>query len=142
MTAKLDVRLPQRQLLPRRHRDLLLDDVDAGHELRDRMLHLDACVHLHEVERTIFVEEELHRAGGVVSDLARAAHCDIAQTLAQRRSDGGRWRLLDELLMPALRRTITLAQVDEVAVAVTQHLDLDVTWIRQVFLDVYAGVAE
>src|SRR5262245_55528016 len=44
--------------------------------------------------------------------------------------------------MPALSRTIAFAQVDDVAVSITEHLNLDVSRIRQVLLDVHAGVTE
>ena len=40
----------QRAALARRDRDLLGDEVEAGHHLGHRMLHLDARVHLEEVE--------------------------------------------------------------------------------------------
>ena len=45
-----DVVLPDRQLLPRRDADLQLDEVDAGDHLGDRVLDLQAGVHLHEEE--------------------------------------------------------------------------------------------
>ena len=51
----------------------------------------------------------------------RAAH-PPAQLLGQRR----RGRLLDQLLVAALDRALALAEVDDVALAVAQHLELDV----------------
>ena len=49
--------------------DLLLHQVDAGDHLGDRVLHLDARVHLHEVEGAVLVEE-LQRADPAVAELA------------------------------------------------------------------------
>ena len=43
--------------------DLLLDDVDAGHHLGDRMLDLQARVRFHEVEAAVRIHQELERAG-------------------------------------------------------------------------------
>src|SRR3712207_8614617 len=48
--------------------DLLVHEVDAGDHLGHRMLHLDAGVHLDEVELAVLVQE-LDRAGaGVLQD--------------------------------------------------------------------------
>ena len=51
--------------------DLPLHQVDAGDHLGDRMLHLDARVHLEEIERAVLVEQELDRPGVHVADRAR-----------------------------------------------------------------------
>ena len=44
----VDVLLAQRERLALRDQDLLADEVEAGHELRDGVLDLDPGVHLHE----------------------------------------------------------------------------------------------
>ena len=43
--------------------DLLLDDVDAGHHLGDRMLDLQPRVRFHEVEVAARIHQELEGAG-------------------------------------------------------------------------------
>src|SRR5581483_1410546 len=55
---------------------------------------------------------------------------------------GRRRRLLDQLLVAALKRAVALAEVDHVAVLVGKHLDLDVPRIRQVALEIYGRVRE
>ena len=45
----MEIFLTQSQRLAGRDADLFLNDVDAVHHLGDRMLDLDARVHLHEV---------------------------------------------------------------------------------------------
>ena len=47
---------------------------------------------------------------------------DLADVLAQLGADGGRRRLLDQLLVAALDAAVALAQVDDVAVLVGQDL--------------------
>ena len=47
--AQADVLLANRERLPGRDQHLLADEVEAGHELGDGVLDLDARVHLHEV---------------------------------------------------------------------------------------------
>ena len=51
-------------------------------------------------------------------------------------------RFLDDLLVAALDRAFALAQMDDMAVLVAQHLDLDVARIGDEFLDEDAVVAE
>ena len=68
----LDVVLRGGQLLPRRNADLPLDEVPAGDHLGDRVLDLQAGVHLHE-EELVGVgggDDELHRSGADVVDAA------------------------------------------------------------------------
>ena len=61
-----DVFLLERQRLAGGDADLRLDQVDAGDHFRDRMLDLDAGVHLDEVEVALLVDDELDGAGVVV----------------------------------------------------------------------------
>ena len=48
--------------------DLLADEIDVVALLGDGMLHLDAGVHLHEVELLVLVEQELDGASAFVVD--------------------------------------------------------------------------
>ena len=50
---------------------LRLDEVDAGDGFGDRMLHLDAGVHLDEVELAVFVHQELDRARVLIADVGQ-----------------------------------------------------------------------
>src|SRR5262249_58594931 len=100
-----DLLLTERQRLARRHADLLPDQVDAGHQFRYRVLHLNACVHLDEEEVVLLVEQELARPGVVVAGGPAHLHRRLADgpPHALREVWGG--RLLHQLLMPALERT-------------------------------------
>ena len=49
--------------------DLALDDIDAGDEFGDRVLHLHARVDFDEVELAVLIHQELHRAGVGVSGM-------------------------------------------------------------------------
>ena len=51
--------------------DLPSHQVDAGHHFGDRMLDLEACVHLEKIEMAVFVEQELDRPGIGVADTLR-----------------------------------------------------------------------
>jgi hypothetical protein len=54
--------------------DHLLDQVDAGDEFGDRVLDLQAGVHLQEIKTLVLAGDELDRAGGIVAD--RLGECD------------------------------------------------------------------
>ena len=51
-------------------------------------------------------------------------------------------RLLDQLLVAALDRAVALAEVDDIAVRVGEHLDLDVARVVEVALEIDARVGE
>ncbi len=118
--------------------------VEAGHQLGDGMLHLQARVHFQEVEAAVLVHQEFHRAGVVVAGGARGAHGGFAHGAAHLRMlrHQRRRALLDHLLMAALDGALALAQVDHVAVAVAEDLDFDVARALDQLLDVDFGVAE
>ena len=121
--------------------DALLDDVDAGHHLGHAVLDLDAGVHLQE-EVLALLEQSLDRARAGVADRRRGLGGDLADLGPQLLVDGRGGRLLDELLVAALERAVALAEVDDVAVGVGHHLDLDVAGVGQVALEVDGGVGE
>src|SRR6185503_15707565 len=105
---------------------LVRDEVAAGDELRHRMLDLEAGVHLEEEEGAAVREEELARPGALVADGLRDPERRVGEAAAGRRADGRRRRLFEDLLVAALDRAVALAEMDAVAVAVEQELDLDV----------------
>ena len=61
---------------------LRLDQIDAGDEFGDRVFHLDAGVHLDEVELAVFVHQELDGAGVLVADFGEAAAEGAANLVA------------------------------------------------------------
>ncbi len=106
------------------------------------MLDLQPRVHLQKVEIAVAVDDELHRAGAPVAD--RLGKRDGLR--AHRGARGGveerRRRLLDDLLVAALDGAFALAEVDDVAMRVGEHLDLDVPRLLDELLDEDAVVAE
>jgi hypothetical protein len=82
---EFDVALAEPELFARRDADLGLDDVDAGDQFGDRMLHLDARVHFDEIELAVLVQE-LEGACTAVIDLAAGLGAALAD---MRESRGG-----------------------------------------------------
>ena len=71
-----------------------------------------ARVHLEEEVLAVRVEQPFDRPGRAVPDGPRGLDRDRADPRSQLVVDGGRRRLLDELLMAALDRAVALAEVD------------------------------
>jgi hypothetical protein len=102
-----------------------VDEVESRHQLRDRVLDLQAGVHLQEKE-LVARQEELHGPGVLVARRARQARRGVAHAFAQSVGQGRRGGLLDHLLVPALDRALPLVQMDHVAVPIGEDLHLDV----------------
>ena len=96
------------------------------------MLDLHARVHLDEVEGAV-LEEELEGADAVVADLPAGLRAALADLGDQRLDRSGRRRLLQHLLVAALQRAVAAAEPDGVAVAVGEHLDLDMARMARNF---------
>ena len=122
--------------------DHLLDKIDAGDELGDRMLDLEPRVHLQEIKAAVLPGDELDGAGEIVADRLGERDCLLAHAGARCLVEQRRRRLLQDLLIAALDRAFALAEIDDVAVLVAQHLDLDVARIDDELLDEHAIVAE
>ena len=72
----------QAQPPPRGDRNLRRDDVDAAHGLGDRVLHLDARIHLEEEELLARgVDQEFHRARAAIFQSHGEAHRGLVQAL-------------------------------------------------------------
>jgi len=85
--------------------DLLFDEVTAVDFLSDGMLHLDAGVHLHEVEISVIVDKILDRAAVFVTNLFGQLDGSFRHALSKllilRKQRGGSF--LDDFLVSALK---------------------------------------
>ncbi len=106
------------------------------------MFYLDTGIHLHKVEIAFGVEQELHCACTGITDRLGSLYRTFTKVLTllgcQNRARG----LLDQLLVTALNRAITFAEVNDITVIVTKNLDFYVPWVFTVFLDINVRVAE
>ena len=110
-----------------RDADLGPDEVHPGHLLGHGVLDLDAGVHLDEVEAAgVLVVQELHRPRVEVVRLARDGERVADKLLALRRAEPGGRGALHDLLVAPLHRAVALEEMDDAAVRVGEHLDLEV----------------
>ena len=120
----------------------VVDEVDPGEHLGDRVLDLDPAVDLDEVGVALAVDEELERAHVLVAGRDDGADGAFGELGPGGDVERRRRRLLEDLLVPALDRAVALADVDAVAEAVDRHLDLDVAVLVEPPLEVERVVAE
>jgi hypothetical protein len=73
------------------------------------------------------IGDELDRPGADIVHGLGGLHGRGADGGAGRGVHARRRGFLDDLLMAALQRTVALEQVDDIAMAVAEHLHLDVT---------------
>ena len=105
------------------------------------MLDLDARIHLDEVEFAVLVEK-FDRPDADIAEFGHRARDDGADLLALRRVERGRGAFLPDLLVAALQRTVALAEMNRAALAVAEHLDLDVARLGEIFFEIDRVVAE
>ena len=112
------------KMLARRDLNLLFDQIASVDLLGDRMLDLDARIHLHEIEMPVVVDEELDRAGIGVADVLRQLDRRGAHSCAQfgRHQRGG--TLLDDLLIAALDGTIAFPEMNDAAMFVSRKSEI------------------
>ncbi|MCY1560282.1 hypothetical protein D9M68_974020 [compost metagenome] len=80
------------------------------------MLHLQAGVHLQEIEVLVLADHKLHRARALVLHRLGQGHGLLAHGLARGVRNEGRRGLFDHLLVATLDRALAFIQVDHVAV--------------------------
>ncbi len=130
VAAQLDILLRDGQRLAFGDGELQMDEVEAGDELGDGVLDLQARVHLEEVEVL------LPRRGGTrwcrrwCSRRERELDGGLAHAAAQIFADDGGRRFLDHLLVAALHGAFAFAEVEAVAVMVGDELYLDVARLK------------
>ena len=121
---------------------LRADQVDVGDLLGDRVLDLDARVHLDEHVAAVGGEQELDGAGVDVADLLGEGDGVGAHPLAQLRVEVRGRGDLDDLLVASLHGAVALEEVDDVALAVGEDLHLDVPRADHGLLEEHGRVAE
>ncbi|AIL00295.1 hypothetical protein P797_35190 [Pseudomonas aeruginosa VRFPA04] len=142
MPAQFHLLLPQRQRMALGDADLPGHQVLAGDQFGDRVFDLQAGIHLQEVEATILAEKKLDGAGAHVVDRGRGLHRRLAHGATQVGIEHRAGGFLDDLLVAALHRAVAFAEVEQVAVAVAEHLDLHVARARHGPLQDQLGAAE
>jgi hypothetical protein len=108
--------------------ELKLHQVQACDAFGDRMLDLDAGIHLQKERGTGLVQHKLNRTCAYVINRLRGPHSMVQQIrttlLATLAIKSRAWGLLDHFLMPSLNRALSLPQMNAVAMLIGENLDL------------------
>jgi hypothetical protein len=128
--------------LAQRHQDLIADQIQPRDHLRHGVLDLQAGIHLHEVEVATGLDQELHRSRVHVAGLTGDPDGCLSDPGPEVWVDHGGRSFLDQLLVPTLHRTVSLAEEGDVAVGVGQNLPFDVMGSFDVALEIDLGPAE
>ena len=147
MAAKPDLVLRFRQDFAGGDPQLPFDEIDAGDHFGDGVLDLQPRVHLHEPEAVGSqpprrIDDELDRAGAGIVDGPGRLDRGVGHRAAHLPRHAGGGRLLDHLLVAALRRAVALEQMHGIAVIVAEYLDFDVPRLVDIFFDQHVIVAE
>src|SRR4029078_12789286 len=84
MSVDGELVLGERQFFARGHAQLPFHEIEAGDAFSDRMLALEASIHLHEIERAVSIEQELDRAGPDIADGFGGGERGFAHAVAER----------------------------------------------------------
>src|SRR5438876_4416502 len=90
------------------------------------MLYLQPRIHLQEIKVAGLIEKEFAGSGVYIAGGPRGAHCCLTHFSSEIRRDRNTRGLLDHLLKAALDRALALAERENVAVGVSEDLNLDV----------------
>ena len=127
---------------PLRDADLLADQVDAADHLGHRMLDLQPGVHLDEVEFAVLVEE-LDGAGAAIAHFGhRLAHDARPSRRARRGVMTGEGASSSTFWWRRWSEQSRSPRWIAAALAVAEHLELDVARVGEIFLHVDGVVAE
>jgi hypothetical protein len=140
--AKPRLALLKRQRLAVRERDLQLDHVNAGDQLRHGVFDLQARVHLQEIEVVRRIDQELDGPDVLIADLLDRVTGDSRHLTATLFREHRRRAFFDHFLMPTLDAALTFAEMDHVALSIGSDLDLDVVAARDQPLEIQAAIAE
>ena len=127
---------------PAAMQDLALHQVNVSNHFRNRMLHLNAGIHLDEVQACCSsIRNSIVPAFSYPIVGQRLAE-DASDLLAQlRRHLQGR-RLLQQLLMSPLDGALAFSEAHNIAVLVGKNLELDVARVLDEFLHVEVAITE
>ena len=137
-----DLLLSERQRFAGGDADHQLDKVEPGDHLGHRVLDLQARVHFQEEEALVLADDELDGAGGLVAHGPGQGDGLLAHGPAGRLVEEWAGGLFEHLLMPPLDGALAFPEIDDVAVRVAEHLDLDVPGLLDKLLDEDPVVAE
>ncbi len=122
--------------------ELPFHQIQTGDHLGDRMLDLQAGIHLHEKELAALIHDEFDRTGADVTHGSGGGAGRFAHGLTYRFGQMRGGRFFDDFLMAALQGTVALEQEDTLALLVCENLNFHVARTLQILFYQHLIVAE
>ena len=119
------------------------DEIDTRHFLRHAMLDLQARVDFEKIEIVgVGIIEKFDCASIGVADALAERDGGLPQRSSRRCGEIRCWCLFNDFLISALCRTVTLAERQNIAFAVSKDLNFDMPSALDIFLQKNAGIFE
>ena len=129
--------------MPPGNAQLLLHQIAPRHHLADRVFNLNAGIDLDEIDLAAQdIVEELAGSGVAIVDAFGEAYRRCIQLRTQGIRHGDTGRFLDNLLVAALHRAVTLAKVDDFARTIADELHFDMARLGDEALHEQGAVVE
>ena len=99
-------------------------DVNSGNLFGDGVLDLNARIHFNKKPLiSVLVQKEFDGSGIIISNLARKFHTRITKAVHHLFRQPNRRCHLHHFLVSSLDRTVTLMQMNDIALSISQNLD-------------------
>ena len=95
------------------------------------MLNLETCVDLQEIEFPLSIQQKFDSTGIAVNNAAPGSNSCRAHCRPQFSGQRRRGSLFDHFLVPPLNRALSLTQVDQVSMRITEYLKFDMARSQQ-----------
>ncbi len=115
--------------------ELPFNQINAGDQFSDRVFNLKAGIHLHEVELTSAIEQELNRTSAYIVNRLSGLNCGFTHLFTQFITKTGSWCFFDYFLVTTLNGTVTIRKIDTVAMLVSKYLDFHMARLQYAFFD-------
>src|SRR5579883_1730282 len=106
------------------------------------MLDLKPRIHFEEVEASILGGDEFDGSRRIIIDSTGQSERLFAHHAARLLIDKRGRCLLDQFLVAALNRALTLAKINYISMLIAEHLDFDMPRIGDVFFNENAAIAK
>ena len=122
--------------------NLGLHEVAHGDQLCNGMLDLNARVHFNEEEVALLIHKELNSTGVAIANVVGQSKSVVTDLFTFLVGEIKRGSNLDDLLMATLNGTVTLIEMYDIAVVITENLYFNMLWILNKLLQEDSGVTE
>ena len=105
------------------------------------MLYLNSSVHLNKVKAAIFIEK-LKSTGTAIADLNTGLSAAFKYRLTHFFGNAGSRSFFQDFLMTSLQGTVAIAQMNSMALAVGEYLNLNMARVLEKLLHIHRAITK